>query len=312
MNIMILGAGIYQLPLIKKAKKMGHKVYVVSPDGKYPGIEEADVWVNSDTREKNYILQVAKKANIDGVVTTGTDVAVPTIGFLIDNLGLSGTGYNASKISMNKFLMKKCFIENGVNTADFMIVSSKEKMVDAVEVIGLPVMVKAIDSSGSRGITKVDNIGDLGRAYDDAISVSQEKEVIVEKFLQGKEIGAQAIVGNGKLKGVLLHDDLVTPPPVSVPIGHSMPITLEEQLITAIETQIMLAVSSIGIKETIANVDIMISEGKPYLLEIGARMGATCLPENVSIYTGIDIYEHLVLEALGQKPIVCKPEEWYR
>ncbi|MEZ8109563.1 ATP-grasp domain-containing protein [Vibrio splendidus] len=301
MKVMILGAGIYQLPLIKKAKMMGHEVYVVSPSGDYPGIKEADCWIDSDTRDKDYILTQAKKYSVDGVVTTGTDVAVPTIGHLVDNMGLSGTGYEASITSMDKTLMKKSFVDHGVNTAEFILVSSVDELHDAAKELGLPVMVKAVDSSGSRGISKVTSFLDMNEAYKESLKVSNSKYVIVEKFLEGKEIGAQVVVGNNEVKHVFLHDDIVTPPPVSVPIGHSMPLQIDVKLQKEIRNQIELAIDAIGIKNTISNVDIMMVGSKPYLLEIGARMGATCLPENVTIYSGHDIYELLVLECLGKK-----------
>ena len=41
-KILILGAGIYQVPLIKTAKRMGLYTIVASIPGNYPGFELAD------------------------------------------------------------------------------------------------------------------------------------------------------------------------------------------------------------------------------------------------------------------------------
>ena len=102
-NIMVMGAGIYQLPLIKKVKEMGHTAIVVSPIGKYPGIGFADLFIEADTRDKHTVLEKAREHNIDAILTTGTDVAVPTIGYVNDHLNLSGVRFEAAKKSMGEY-----------------------------------------------------------------------------------------------------------------------------------------------------------------------------------------------------------------
>jgi len=302
MKLMILGAGVYQVPLIKKAKAMGHNTFVVSPMGNYPGLAIADKVVDCDTRDQEAVLNAAIEFGIDGIVTTGTDVAVPTIGYLVDRLNLHGTGFDSSLKSMNKSDMKKCFFEHGIQTADYRVVKSLEDLKVVATEIGYPLMVKAVDSSGSRGITKVESESGLQAAFEESLSVSKVQDVIVEQYLSGYEIGAQAIVSGGEVEEVFLHSDIVTPPPISVPIGHAMPLDISEIVSEKTKLLIKDAVKALGIKDTISNVDIMIVDDEPYLLEIGARMGATCLPENISIYNRFDFYEYLVNLALGLKP----------
>lgn len=301
-KIMILGAGIYQLPLIKKAKELGYITLVVSPKGDYPGISLADVWIDLDTRDKEGILEQAMEHNIQAILTTGTDVAVPSIGYVVDHLSLSGTGYLASLCSMNKSLMKKRFSEENVRTADFRVLTSYLSLKEEALKMGYPVMVKAVDSSGSRGITMVKSEGELYGAYNDALEVSQESEVIIEKYLDGYEIGAQAIVVNGEVIEVFLHSDIVTPPPICTPIGHAIPLEVSSQLADKAKNLVRAAVKALGINNTISNVDLMVVGQDIYILELGARMGATCLPENISIYAGFNAYEFIILLALGLEP----------
>lgn len=305
-KLMILGAGIYQVPLIKTAKDMGYTTVVVSPKGDYPGIELADYFIDSDTKNKEYILKKSKELNISGIVTTGTDVAVPTIGYVVDNLNLLGTKYKAACRSMDKTLMKKYFIQHNVNTAKFHIVTSLEKLKIKSFELGYPVIVKAVDTSGSRGITKVNNENELSNAYQYAKSVTNKSEIIVEEYLEGIEIGAQAIVVGKEVTNIFIHSDEVTPPPISVPIGHAMPIELTIELEIEIKKLIKKAIEALGIENTISNVDIMIVDNIPYILEIGARMGATCLAENISIYGGFNAYEVLIKLALGEEVFIDK------
>ncbi|WP_413479485.1 ATP-grasp domain-containing protein [Vibrio hibernica] len=306
-KIMVLGAGLYQVPLIKKIKEMGHQALVVSPSGAYPGIDLADVFIESDTRDKDRVLSAAKKYNIDAILTTGTDVAVPTIGYVIDELKLIGTGLLAANKSMDKALMKKCFVKYGVNTARFETIESYGQLVEIAEVIGYPLMVKATDSSGSRGITKVIHEDELLNAYNSAFNVTNSEYIIVEQFLDGYEIGSDTIILENEVAHVFLHGKQVSEPPVSTPIGHSMPLNISEELERKIYTLLKTASKALKINNTLSNADIMIVDDEPYIIEMGARLGATCIPEVISTFTGLNLYEYMIELSLGNQPKLTLP-----
>ena len=118
-KIMILGAGIYQVPLIKTAKKNGIYTIVVSIPGNYPGFAIADKVYYENTVDHETIMRLAKEEQIDGIVTAGTDVAVITIGKVCDEMGLKGLSAEAAEAATNKLIMKTCYEANGVNTARF-------------------------------------------------------------------------------------------------------------------------------------------------------------------------------------------------
>ena len=118
-KILILGAGIYQVPLIKTAKRMGLYTIVASIRGNYPGFELADKVYYENTTDYSKILSIARREKIDGIITTGTDVAVITIGRVCDTLGLTGLGFKSAEIATDKLLMKSCYEKYGVRTARF-------------------------------------------------------------------------------------------------------------------------------------------------------------------------------------------------
>jgi biotin carboxylase len=299
-NLMILGAGVYQVPLIKKAREMGFNTIVLSKDGNYPGIEIADIFFAVDTTNADEVLSVAKGQRIMGIVTTGTDVCVPSIGNVIDKLNLSGTGYEASKKSMNKVLMKNCFWENNVPTAEFGVFDQKNSAIKFAKKIGYPVMVKATDSSGSRGITKVNTYSNFDAAWNEAIEISRSKQVIVEEYLNGLEFGAQAVIYGDEVKKIFLHGDVVTEGPYFTPVGHYLPIDIEKKVQDEAVEVINRAVTALGLRDCISNVDLMFVNGAVKVIEIAARMGATCLPENVAYYSGLDIYKILINLSIGK------------
>ena len=154
-KIMILGAGTYQVPLIATAKRMGLFTIVVSVPGDYAGFKLADKIYELDTRDREGVLAAAKAEQIDGICTSGTDVAVSTIGYVCQEMGLTGIPLNAAEILTDKALMKETFLAGGVDTSQGMRAYNTEEATKAANIIGYPAVVKRVDSSGRRGITVV-------------------------------------------------------------------------------------------------------------------------------------------------------------
>lgn len=300
-KLMILGAGIYQVPLIKKAKEMGIETIVVSIPGNYPGFSYADKIFYEDTKDYTKILALAKQEKIDGVITTGTDVAIVTIGKLCDELGLTGLSFEAGKIATDKMLMKKKYEDCGVRTAKFRKVYFADKNLnEQVKELHFPLIFKAVDTSGSRGIVRVDT----KEMFNSAIQIVQENTqkdyFIIEEFLEGEEFGAQAFIYHGKVQFILPHGDYVFHGNTGVPIGHWVPYELNNSIIADAKEQLQKAANAMKLDNCAMNADFILVNGKTYVLEIGGRAGATCLTELVSLYYNFNYYEKIILAALGE------------
>ncbi|MBN00323.1 MAG: hypothetical protein CMJ77_14475 [Planctomycetaceae bacterium] len=300
--VMILGAGIYQVPLIRTAKAMGLRTIVASTPGNYPGIQEADLFLPIDTTDQIAIRSAATEQGIRAIVTTGTDVSVPSMGLVNDSLRLSGVSHQAAVHCADKTLMKDTLRSNNINTAAYLYTDNANDGLDFANSIGFPVIIKPIDSSGSRGVTRVCTANEFELAWNAAIAVSRTNVILVEEYLTGTEFGAQAFVVGNQMQRLFLHSDTVTPPPVSTPIGHAMPYTLSAAETEKLEMMTEAAVDVLGIRDSICNVDYMLVDSEPYILEIAARMGATCIPENITTYAGFDTYEYLLSLTMGDKP----------
>lgn len=300
-KILILGAGIYQVPLIKKAKELGLYTIVASIEGNYPGFKLADKIYYANTIDINLIKEIARNEKISAICTTGTDVAVQTIGAVCDELGLCGISEESAKIATNKLLMKEAFSKGNVRSAEFIKATTIEEAKKGAITIGLPIMFKSVDSSGSRGIIKVENYEDIEKAFKYSKENTRKNYIIIEKFIQGNEIGVDAFVVDNEIKLLLPHDKIVyNNGDTDVPLGHSFPYECNENLLNDIKEQAANVIKSVGFNNCAVNMDVLVSDDKAYIIEAGGRAGATCIPELISIHCGFNYYEKMIKCALGE------------
>lgn len=301
-NVMILGAGIYQLPLILTAKRLGHRVVVVSYGGNYPGFALADEACYLDTTDAQGVLAAARAHRIDAITTTGTDVAVPTIAHVCDALGLPGISPATASRVTDKAAMKAAFEEGGVATSAFEVARSLDESLEAAERLGYPIMVKACDVSGSRGITKAESPRELAGAYEEARRVTRAGHVVVEEYIEGVDFGMELFVSDGELVFCAVHDKFIQEVGgVAVSVGHAFPYSGGPSVFAAAEREARAIVAAAGIRDGVTDVDLRLApDGSVSVIEASGRCGATCLPELITLSTGVDVYQQIIKYAFGE------------
>ncbi len=299
-RVLILGAGVYQIPLIRRCKELGLYTIVSSIPGNYPGFSYADRVYFENTVDQEAILALARQEKINAILTTGTDVAVSTIGRICDELGLCGVTKESALWVTNKVEMKERFHLCGVRTAEFRKVSSLEEACCACKEIGFPVIFKSVDMSGSRGISRVDSMDEIPTAFAYSIKNTHCSYILIERFLLGSEIGVDGYIGEDSCT-VIPHDKLLYyNGATNVPVGHVFPYACTPELSRDIREQIQMAAVALELKRVFFNADVMICDGKSTIIEMGARCGATCIPELISAHFGVDYYELMIRNALGE------------
>lgn len=300
-KIIILGAGIYQVPLIMQAKKMGLYVIVISVKGNYPGFALADKCYYIDTKDYKEILKIAMCENIDGICTTGTDVAVKTIGYVCDKMQLCGIGTDSANKSTDKFLMKQAFQEANVRTANFIKATCANDAIDFLNKTGKPIVLKPVDSSGSRGVTVAKTSEDIINRFDEILKYSQKDYIVVEEFIKGEEIGVDLFVYRREIVVNAIHGKITFDNGYSsVPLGHYFPFETHSALLEDINTQSKRVVKALGFNNCAVNMDVLINNEGAFIIEASGRAGATCIPELISKYYGFNYYEKIILTALGE------------
>ena len=301
-KIMILGAGPAQVPLIREARSMGLQTVVATIPGDYPGIPEADAVTYTDITDAPAIAAEAARYAVSGVATCCFELGLRAQALACDKLGLPGISPAAAEISANKLAMKEAFDAGGVLTAPWRRLDSENDVPAAAAALGFPMVVKAVDLQGSRGVYVVRDTDQARRAFRQALALSGERCCLAEAFLTGSNCGAEAFVQGGKPLLVMPDGTLSACQPggPNVPIGHYVPLEGGEAVRAAVTEQVHRAIRACGLDDCAVNFDFVLHDGRPYVIELTARAGATCLPELTGLHYGINYYRMILLAALGR------------
>lgn len=302
-KLLIQGAGRGNLGFIQTAKKHGVYTIVTGLGGDYPCNPYADVLCHADISDPDAVLKVAQEYDVDGAIICCSDTGLRAIGRCNDVMGLTGLSEKSAVVSSNKLLMKEKLMADGVRTARYFKIRDIGELDNAVNQIGYPVIIKATDLQGSRGINIVKSPDMLVSSFNDVMSLTKQDYCIVEEFLVGVEYGAQAFVYDGEVLFVLPHGDETMMCKTAVPVGHYMPYEMSEALYDDTVLQVKNAIKSLGFDHCAVNVDLIEKDGKAHIIELTGRVGANCLPELTGNYFGIDYYEMILLTALGCSPL---------
>lgn len=303
-RLLVVGAGRGQIGLYKAAKEMGvHTIAGTMPDNNPPGIKFADEVCYMNIAKPDEVLEKAKTLNIDGLATSCLDTGVPAIGKVCDALGLTGLTENAAIMCGDKLKMKKAFIEHGVSTAKFVEIHSHEELEKALDILQLPVIIKATDLQGSNGIYIAKTHEAAIEGFNGAMEKTHRDYCIVEQYIEGYEFGAQAFVYHGDVLFVMPHGDETYMSHTAVPVGHYVPFEGDETIHKQAEEAVKGAIRALGLNNCAVNVDLILKDDVVYLIELTGRVGANCLPELTQINFGIEYYKMIIAMALGENPL---------
>lgn len=302
-KLLVQGAGRGNLGIVKTGKKQDIRMIITGLGGDFPCNPYADKFCYADISDPEAVLKVAQEEKVDGAIICCSDTGLRAVGRCNDALHLTGITEEAAIVSSNKFLMKEKLLANGIRAAAFFKVTTEEELCQAVKKIEFPVIIKAIDLQGSRGIAIVRDEETLISSYHEVMSLTRQSYCIVEEFLEGKEYGAQSFVYNNEVLFVLPHGDETIMCKTAVPIGHYMPYEMDSVLYEDTCKQVKNAIKALGLNNCAVNVDLIEKDGKAFIIELTGRVGANCLPELVSNYYGINYYEMILRTALGESPL---------
>lgn len=304
-KLLLLGGSAQQVIAIETAKKLGYETVLCDylPDN--PGMAHADRFYQVSTTDKAAILNVAKQEGIHGIVAYASDPAAPTAAYVAEQMGLPGNPADSVEILCNKDRFRRFLAENGFNAPQSQGYAREDDVLGSLEKFRLPVIIKPVDSSGSKGATVLHDWAGVEEALDFAFSFSRCKRIIIEEFIEKKHpylIGGDLFVVDGVVRmwGLMnCHRDSAVNP--LVPVGKSFPLMLEPQDTAAVRRTLQEMVDRLGIRCGAMNVELVVdAQGRVWPIDVGPRNGGNMIPDLLGLIFGVDVVELTVRAAMGE------------
>lgn len=304
-RILMLGGSTSQVCAIQKAKEMGHYTIVCDylPDN--PGQYVADEFYQVSTTDKKAVLKLAETLNLDAVVCYASDPAAPTAAYVCEKLGFPTNPYESVMILSNKDSFRKYLKEHDFHVPYAESYTDLATMKQNASKFKFPVMVKPVDSSGSKGINKVYSPDGYDFAYVDAMKYSRCKRIIVEEFIQkkGYQVSGDGFSVDGILKFRCFGNEFYSDREIKeyVPLGECWPSVLDKEMQDKIHSELQRLITELGMQTGAYNIEVIIDENDNiYILELGARNGGSLIPQITKYATGFDMVEYTIKAALGE------------
>ena len=301
-NILIIGAGDFQLPLVQRAS-LSYNVLLAAPvvsDVFKPYIADA---LLIDVRDKEGILAYAREKSICGVITDQTDIAVRSVAYVAENLGLPGIGYETGCLFTDKSLMRKRMAELGIKLLPNRTVSSFDEALAYYREIGGNVIIKPLDTQGSRGVQICRSEEELEAKYAEAARWSSNHNVLIERFATGREFLVEGLSLDYEFRNLCIGDTLYFDlPDAFAAKSRIFPTVADDglrQRVLDLNTKI---ITGFGLKQGLTHSEYIMDGDDIYLIETAARGGGVFISSDLIHYScGLDTEGFLLDIATGQQ-----------
>lgn len=312
-KILLLGGSAQQVAAIRTAKALGYDTVLCDYLADNPGQYAADRFCLVSTTDKEAVLEVARKERVDGVLAYASDPAAPTAAYVAEQLGLPGNPYESVQILCNKDRFRAFLKLHGFHTPE---AKGYDRVADALRDLArgqfrFPVITKPVDSSGSKGVGRIDTPEQAAEKLEYAMSFSRAKRIVVEEYVEktGYQIAGDGFSLEGRLVFRCFADDHFDPKGKNpfVPISASFPCSLPEQVQEKVHAEIQRLLTALDMRTCAYNFDIRIGrDGNIYLMEVAPRDGGNYIPDVIRYATGVDLAAASVKAAMGE-PVGLSP-----
>lgn len=299
-KVMVVAGGDWQIELIKKLKKMGHYVICSNLYHDSPAFPYADACEVADVLDMRTNLDIAKRYRPEAVISDQSDIAVPTVAYLNQQLGLRGIGMEMANLFTDKSLQREFCATHGIKVPEFKICKSAADAYGMLRKFG-KIIIKPIDSQSSRGVHVITTQEQMLEHCDDAIRWSnRRKEFLAEEYIDGAEFTVDGLVVNGHHYPLCVSVKEMYEQNPNISRMQTYSYHSAQFDYDRLRQQNKELFETAGLTMGLTHSEYKFHNGDFYLVEAGARGGGSNLSGKiVPFMSEIDNYEYLINEALG-------------
>lgn len=298
-KLLILNGSHSDIPLIEAGKELGYHVITTGNLPKLVGHAYGDEYHMANFSDKEEILSLATSLKIDAICACANDFGALTAAYVAEKLGLGGHDpYETALILHHKDKFKAFSKVNHIQTPPAESFDDLQEALKASSQFEYPLIIKPIDLTGGKGVTKVLEPEFLEEALQKAFNLSRVKKVVVEKFLVGTYHSFSTFLVNKKVASYFSDNELsyLNPFLVSTSAGPATALADVEAILVSESEKIA---SLLNLVDGVFHIQYILSEGRPYIIEITRRCSGDFYPLPVTHATGIPWAKWIVKAECG-------------
>jgi biotin carboxylase len=298
-RLLILGAGLYQIHSIKKAVELGYEVTTLDYHPDNIGHRYAHHSIDCSTTDREEVLRWARHLGIDGIFSMASDVAMPTLAVVAQELGLRGPPVPATSIMTNKRRFREFQASHRLPCPRFSQCSTLGDALDGSKALGGRIVLKPVDSSGSRGIRYLNTPqrDDIAAAFEVAMRYSRSGQICMDQYVEGDDVSAEGFLVEGEIIFIAFTQKYSRNLVVT---GHRVPSSLTPAEWKRAETILRDHFEALGYRNGPFDADLVVTPRSVVLIEISTRLGGNGVPQSISRRTGVDLIEMALRFSMGE------------
>lgn len=296
-SVLIFGVGPLQKSIIDRAKLMGLYTIGIDPAADATCKDEVDAFEIVGGQDFEGTMAVAKKYQIDAIVTAATDKPLVMMARVAKELNLPFYSVETAQWSTDKFQMKERFELGGVPHAQGRLIGKVEE----AEGLVFPVIVKPRDNSGSRGVKLCRDNNELQISINEALENSKLDTVLVEEFIEGPEYSIESLHHDGKSEVIQFTEKKTTEFPYNVELGHIQPANISDENKQKIREIISKIGKALNFENCPSHTELKINNRGIFVIETSPRLGGDYITSTLTpLSTGVNLEDELLKISLGE------------
>ena len=302
-TIMVVAGGTWQVPLIKRIKKMGYRVVNTNLYPDSVGFQYADQNGVMNVLDKESNLNFAKENYVDAVLTEQSDIAVPTVAYIAEEIGCCVIGRDMAELFTNKYKMREFCQKNNFAFPEYCLCENVDQAIEFFRNLKKDVIIKPLDSQSSRGVFTIQTEEEMREMYPIAESYTNKGNyVLVERYIKGTEFTVDGLVLNEKHHTLAISEKSHFE--YNPNIASKLFFTYQNEKFDydCLRDTNNAIIDKAGLKNALTHAEYKFEEGKFYLIEMAARGGGTRISSDIVPYvSGVDNYKYLIEASVGVK-----------